>query len=180
MMDREKFQWTKTMKSPPLNRATQTYRKRETKAPRGKQKGRGRAREREKIHPLSHIHMHGFASTLTAPRFRTSFFHPDSAFLHPCTPVFIHTVACLFLSSWVLCLRVESSVCLLVGRGRRKKRMAVALRVSTFSSVCTRRLVKSFVSFIRSLLPLALASCRDFSLGLRLPEAGDEALIVKV
>ncbi|CAK9196208.1 unnamed protein product [Sphagnum jensenii] len=57
--------------------------------------------------------------------------------------------------------------------------MAVALRVSTFSSVCTRRLVKSFVSFIRSLLSLALPSCRDFSLVLRLPEAGDEALIVK-
>lgn len=142
------------MKSPPLNRATQT----EKKKRKLREENIKSAREREKIHPLSHIHMHGFALTLTAPRFRISFFHPESAFLHPCTPVLIHTVACLFLSSWVLCLRAESSVCLLVGRGRRKKRMAVALRVSTFSSVCTRCLVKSFVSFIRSLLPLALAS----------------------
>jgi hypothetical protein len=45
-----------------------------------------------------------------------------------------------------------------VGKGRTKKRMAVALRVSTFSSVCRRYLVKYFVSFVRSLLPLALAS----------------------
>jgi hypothetical protein len=34
---------------PTINRATQTYRKRETKVPRGKQKEPARAREREKI-----------------------------------------------------------------------------------------------------------------------------------
>ncbi len=111
------------MKSPPITVQHKRTEKEERKLREENKKSpraREREREREKIHPLSHIHMHGFASTLTAPRFRTSFFHPESAFLHPCTPVLIHTVACLFLSSWVLCLRAESSVCLSVGRGRRK------------------------------------------------------------
>jgi hypothetical protein len=119
VMDREKFQWTKTMKTPPLNRATQTYRISETKVPRGKQKERAGERERRFIHYLTSM-CTVFASTLTAPRFRTSFFHPESAFCHPCTPVLIPSVACLFLSSWVLCLRAESSVCLLVGREEEK------------------------------------------------------------